>query len=64
MLKRGYLAGNRCYLCTHHTDEVIELYSIQLDEVFELISSCHRGLLDIHSLLNGPVCHDGFTRLN
>ena len=63
MLKKGYLASNLIFLCTQHSDEIIERYIDNLIPVFELISQCENGR-DINSLLDGPVCHSGFKRLN
>nr|ADD96534.1 hypothetical protein [uncultured organism MedDCM-OCT-S11-C293] len=63
MLKKGYLAANSIYVCTEHTPEFIEGYIDALDPVFALIRECEDGR-DIVSLLDGPVCHGGFKRLN
>lgn len=63
MLARGILAGNSVYVCTEHTPEVIMQYFDALDPVFKLIKECEDGR-DVHELLKGPVCHDGFKRLN
>jgi glutamate-1-semialdehyde 2,1-aminomutase len=63
MLKNGYLAGNSVYVCTEHTFEIINAYFEALDSVFALIKECEEGR-DVFSLLEGPVCHGGFKRLN
>ncbi len=63
MLKKGYLAANSVYVCTEHTKEVIDEYIDCLDSTFALIAECENGR-DINKLLSGPVCHDGFRRLN
>jgi glutamate-1-semialdehyde 2,1-aminomutase len=63
MLKKGYLAGNSVYVCTEHTPEVLAGYAEALDGVFGLIRECEQGR-DVTSLLDGPVCHAGFRRLN
>jgi glutamate-1-semialdehyde 2,1-aminomutase len=63
MLKRGYLAGTSCYTSLAHTPELIESYFDQLDAVFALIASCETGQ-SVDELLEGPVCHSGFRRLN
>ena len=63
MLVQGYLAANSVYVCTDHTEEVVDSYFNALDPVFGLIRQCEDGR-DISSLLNGPVCHGGFKRLN
>lgn len=63
MLSKGFLAGNSVYVCIHHNQEILEKYFEALDSVFALISECEDGQ-PIHSMLNGPVCHAGFKRLN
>lgn len=63
MLKKGYLAGTSLYVCTEHTDDVLERYYEALDPVFGLIRECEDGR-DVMGLLEGPVCHGGFKRLN
>lgn len=63
MLGKGYLAGNSVYVCTEHTPEILTGFFEALDPIFELIKECEDGR-DIASLLNGPVCHGGFKRLN
>ncbi|MGJ4733862.1 aminotransferase class III-fold pyridoxal phosphate-dependent enzyme [Leptospira levettii] len=63
MLKKGYLAGTSVYACISHTDEIIQKYLENLKPIFQVISQCENGK-DIDSLLEGPVCHSGFSRLN
>jgi len=63
MLKKGYLASTICFMCLPHTTEVIESYLKELDGVFEMIGDCERGR-PVEELLEGPVCHSGFRRLN
>ena len=63
MLKQGFLAGNCVYVCTAHTPQIIDSFFNALDPVFALIKECEEGR-DVHALLNGPVCHAGFKRLN
>ena len=63
MLKRGYLAATSCYVSLAHTPEVIDPYFEALDDVFDLIAQCEAGR-QIDELLEGPVCHGGFKRLN
>ena len=63
MLKQGYLAATSCYACLAHTPNVIEPYMETLDGVFALIAECEAGR-SIEQLLEGPVCHGGFKRLN
>jgi glutamate-1-semialdehyde 2,1-aminomutase len=63
MLKLGYLASTSFYSCLAHTSEVIETYLEALDLVFALIAQCEAGR-SVDELLEGPVCHGGFRRLN
>ena len=63
MLKLGYLAGTSLYTCIDHSNEVIDNYINALESIFSIISECEKGK-DIESMLDGPVCHDGFKRLN
>jgi len=63
MLKRGYLAGNSLYSSTQHTPEVLERFFENLDPVFGLIAEVEDGR-DLDELLDGPVAHAGFKRLN
>lgn len=63
MLAKGYLAGNSVYVCTEHTPEVVQGYLEALEPVFGLIQECEQGRNAL-DLLNGPVCHAEFKRLN
>ncbi|QNJ15999.1 N-acylneuraminate cytidylyltransferase/pyridoxal phosphate-dependent transferase domain-containing protein [Synechococcus sp. A18-40] len=63
MLRKGYLATTSCYICLDHTPSLIEPYLDALDVVFALIADCEQGR-SVDNLLEGPVCHSGFKRLN
>jgi glutamate-1-semialdehyde 2,1-aminomutase len=63
MLKCGYLAATSVYVCTQHSGAVVDGYFEALEPVFALIAECEDGR-DVMSLLEGPVCHGGFERLN
>jgi glutamate-1-semialdehyde 2,1-aminomutase len=63
MLKKGFLATTAVYACTEHTQELIDQYFEALDPVFALIKECEESR-SINDLLEGPVCHSGFKRLN
>lgn len=63
MLAKGYLAGTSVYVCIDHVPAVVDEYFGELDSVFALIKECEEGR-DVSALLKGPVCHDGFKRLN
>ena len=63
MLKKGYLAGNLVYASMAHTPKILDAYVEALDPVFGMIKECEDGR-DVTSLLDGPVAHSGFRRLN
>jgi glutamate-1-semialdehyde 2,1-aminomutase len=63
MLKKGYLASNVFYACTEHKQDQVNGYFAVLDSIFETIKHCEDGM-DINTLLEGPLCHSGFERLN
>ena len=64
MLKKGILASTHFYACTEHSQQYIERYFDELNDVFFLISQCEKGLKNVSEILEGPVCHSGFKRLN
>ena len=63
MQANGYLAGNSIYVCTAHSPEIVADFFEHLEPIFSLIKECEEGR-DIMSLLKGPLCHEGFKRLN
>ena len=63
MLKKGYLAANSVYVCIEHKQEIVNGYFEELEPIFKTIKECEEGL-DVNSLLDGPLCHSGFKRLN
>lgn len=63
MLKKGFLAGTSIYLSIAHSEELINSYFDRLEPIFSTIGECKNGK-DISDLLDGPVCHSGFKRLN
>ena len=64
MLKKGFLASTHFYASTAHTDAHLESYFNALDEVYKIIYECEQGTVNINDVLEGPVCHSGFKRLN
>ena len=64
MLKKGYLASTIFYACTEHTEEHLDNYFNELDKIYKTIYKCESEILNVNSLLEGPVCHSGFKRLN
>jgi glutamate-1-semialdehyde 2,1-aminomutase len=63
MLKKGYLATNSVYTCIEHKQEIVDGYFSELEPIFATIKECEEGL-DVNTLLEGPLCHSGFKRLN
>lgn len=63
MLKKGYLASNSVYVCMVHKNNIVNNYFEALEPIFKTIKECDEGK-DINVLLDGPVCHSGFKRLN
>lgn len=64
MLKKGILASTNFYASIAHEDNYFEQYFNELNNVFASIRKCENGEFPIDSLLDGPVCHSGFRRLN
>lgn len=63
MLKKGFLASNLIYVCIEHNKEIIDNYFYELDKIFSIIKECESGR-NIDKLIEGPVCHKSFNRLN
>ena len=63
MLKKGYLASNVIFCSTAHSEELVDGYLNILDSIFGVIAQCEDGR-DVLELLDGPICHAGFKRLN
>ncbi len=64
MLKKGILASTNFYASTAHTKDEFEIYFNVLDEIYTKISKCEVGEIHIADLIEGPICHSGFKRLN
>lgn len=64
MLKKGFLASTNFYASIAHEDSDFENYFSELDTVYKKIKDHENGTIDINSLLEGPICHSGFKRLN
>lgn len=64
MLKKGWIAGNSVYVCIKHSDSVIENYLNELNPILKIISDYEKSNRDINELLEGPISHGGFKRLN
>ena len=63
MLKQGFLAGTSIYVCTEHSEDIIGQFFQALEPTIGLIKECESGR-SVLELLEGPVCHSGFKRLN
>ena len=63
MLKKGFLAATAVYACTAHSPAIIKEYLENLKPIFQMIKECEEGR-DIMELLEGPIAHNGFKRLN
>ena len=64
MLKKGFLASTNFYACTAHKEKHLNLYFEALDGIYATIAKCESAVLNSSDLLEGPVCHSGFKRLN
>jgi hypothetical protein len=64
MLKKGYLASNSIYVCTEHSEEIINNYLNDLDGIFSKIKKCENDEENIMNLLENRICDAGFGRLN
>ena len=64
MLKKGFLASTNFYACISHDDSKIDLYLNALSDVYKMISDCEKKKINITDLLEGPICHSSFGRLN
>ena len=64
MLKKGYLASTNFYASIAHNSENLNDYFEALNDIYFKISECEKENIRIYDLLDGPVCHSGFKRLN
>jgi glutamate-1-semialdehyde 2,1-aminomutase len=64
MLKKNILASTNFYASIAHEDTYLDRYFSELDGVYRMIKKCESQELNISDLLEGPICHSGFKRLN
>ena len=64
MLKKNILASTNFYASIAHEENYIEKYFSELDKIYSIIKKCENQELNINHLLDGPICHSGFKRLN
>lgn len=62
-LKSGYLASTLLFASSAHDLSNFDEYSEILNVIYRNIAECESGR-DVKELLEGPVCHSGFKRLN
>lgn len=62
MLNRGFLASKSVYVSYSHTEEHIDNYLENVDDVFEVVEMAVEKDT-VHEILKGPVAHTGFKRL-
>jgi len=63
MLNKGFLASTIFYASVAHTSDIIHSYFEELEKVFAKLADLS-GPSDVTSLLEGPVSHAGFRRIN
>ena len=63
MLKNGFISGNCIYLCINHNRKILDKYFSVLNLILKKIKTCNTKN-DIQKLLQGPVAHTTFRRLN
>tara|TARA_B100000683_G_scaffold273302_1_gene318603 strand:- start:1366 stop:2676 length:1311 start_codon:yes stop_codon:yes gene_type:complete len=64
MLKKNILASNSIYVSIAHDQVYIKKYFEMLEPILFTIKDCVNEKESIDNLLDGPVCHSGFKRLN
>lgn len=64
LLKSGILAGTGFYASMAHKPEHLDRLFSALGPIFERIAKALAAGASITTLLDGPVCHSGFRRLN
>ena len=64
MLKSNILASNVFYISIKHDIKKFNYYFDCLEPIFHKIADCEEGGRKISKLLEGPVCHSTFQRLN
>jgi glutamate-1-semialdehyde aminotransferase len=64
MLKKGYLASTAFYQSLAHDTAILNAYAEAVRDVFETLGILLKRGVAISEYLEGPVCHEGFGRLN
>lgn len=63
MLKKGYLATNTVYVCTEHSEKIINNYIKYLEPILVMINRC-KNSSDLKKMIDGLPCKPGFQRVN
>ena len=58
------LCSNALFMSVKHDEKTLNNYFENLNDIFHKISKFEKNLFDIDEYLNGPVCQNGFQRLN
>ena len=64
MLKENILATNTIYVSVAHRKSDIKHYFAVLDKIMNVIALCENDDFKIDHVIDGPLCHSGFQRLN
>ena len=64
MLKKNILAANSIYVSIAHKKKFLDRYFNELNDILKKIKKCEEGIINPQDLLESPICHSGFKRLN
>ena len=64
MLKKNILASNSIYVSIAHKQKFLDRYYNEFNNILEIIKKCEEGIINPEDLLESPICHSGFKRLN
>ena len=64
MLKQGYLATTLFFASTAHSEKIIDQFFETAYPVLAKLAKCNKDPDLAIKFLDGPICHDGFKRLN
>ena len=63
MLKKGFIFNGAIYLCTSHNKKILNKFFYHLSNIFNSIK-INKNTSNLKKLLEGPVSHNTFKRLN
>ena len=64
MLKRGFLSSDKFYASIAHDNDTLDKYFNSLDDVYNLLSKYVHDINQVKKMLDNPIRHSGFKRLN